>query len=145
MFNLATTAVIGGTAARTLEIGMAGLFPEQTRAYTTRKWAENTIDKPSENFMKWSMRRITGLGFRPLEVGKRSKWYWINKGKEWKASFTNDLRSSLKDPSIPLSGTDRDNINARIIEIEKIVDGEIMLEKLHFQKVLDKLSQPKQR
>ena len=145
MFNLATTAVMGGTAARTLEIGMAGLFPEQTRAFTTRKWAENTIDKPSEDFMKWSMRRITGLGFRPLEVGKRSKWYWINKGKEWKASFTKDLRSSLKDPSIPLSGTDRDNINARIIEIEKIVDGEIMLEKLHFQKVLEKLSQPKKR
>jgi len=89
------------------------------------------------------MRRITGLGFRPLDVGKRSKWYWINKGKEWKATFTKDLRAELKNPAVPLTGTDRDNINERIIEIEKIVDGEIMLEKLHFQKVLDKLSKPK--
>jgi hypothetical protein len=145
LWQTAATALMGGSAARALEIGVAGLFPEKSRSYTTRKWAENTIDKPSEDFIKWSMRRMTGLGFRPLDVGKRSKWYWINKGKEWKMSLTKGLRDTLKDPSVPLTGTDRDNINERIIEIEKIVDGEIMLEKLHFQKVLDKLSQPKQR
>jgi len=145
LWQTGMTAVLGGSAARVLEIGMAGLFPEKSRSFTTRKWAENTIDKPSEDYIKWSMRRLTGLGFRPLDVGKRSKWYWINKGKEWKASLTKDLRSELKDPSVPLTGTDRDNINERIIEIDKIVDGEIMLEKLHFQKVLQKLSQPKKR
>ena len=144
LWQTATTAIMGGTAARTLEIGLAGLFPKQTRAFTTRKWAENTIDKPSEDFMKWSMRRLTGLGFRPIEVGKRSKWYWINKGKEWKATLTKDLRSNLRDPSVPITGTERDNINERIIEIEKIVDAEMMFEKLHFQKVLQKIGKPKE-
>jgi hypothetical protein len=145
LIQTGTTAFMGGTAARTLEIGLEKFFPEQSRAITTRRWALNTIDKPSEDFIRWSIRRLTGLGFRPMDIGERSEYYWSNKAKEWKATLTKEIKASAEDPEVPLTGEERDAINERIAEIEKIVDGEIMLEKLHFQKVLDKLSKQKKR
>lgn len=143
LYQSGLTAVMGGTAARLLEIGMAGLFPEASRAFTTRAWAENPIGGEQEEFIKWAMRRVTGLGFRPLDAANRSKWYWINKSREWKSALTEDLRDSLEDPAI--TEQDRENIAARIIELEKIVDGEIMMEKLHFQKILEKMNIKKKR
>jgi len=139
LFQTVATAVMGGTAARSLEVGMAALFPEKSRAFTTRKWAENEIGAPQESLIKWGMRRMTGIGFKPQDVGTRAKWYWRNKEKEWKASLTGDLREMLDDPAVSLTGQDRENINARIVELDKIVEGEIMLEKLHFDEVYQKL------
>ena len=139
LIQTVTTALMGGTAARALEIGMAALYPVQTRAFTTRKWAENSIGEPQESLIKWGMRRMTGIGFRPLDVATRSKWYWRNKEKEWKASLTGDLREMLDDPELGLLDQDRENINMRIVELEKIVEGEIMLEKIHFDEVYQKL------
>ncbi len=141
------TALAGGTIARILEIGVVALSKtlgdHGSRQYTTRRWAENSIDQPQEDMIRWSIRRMTGMGFRPMDVGSRSEWYWKNKSFEWKNSLTKDLRDMLKSPEIPLTGTDTDNINERIIELERIVDGEIMFEKLHFQKVLQKIGKPK--
>jgi hypothetical protein len=80
------------------------------------------------------MRRITGIGFRPLDVGRRSDNYFKRKEFEWKDSLTGDLRELLKD-NPELSPRDRANIEQRIVELEKIVEGEIMLEKLNFEEV----------
>ena len=84
------------------------------------------------------MRRITGIGFRPLDVGKRSERYFSQKEHEWKSSLTGDLRALLEE-NPDLSDTDRANMIARINQLEKIVEGEIMLEKLNFDEVFDKL------
>jgi hypothetical protein len=154
LYQSGATALLGGTSARALEIGLEGLVetdivPENVeegiRSYTTRRWALDPLDKKSEDFIRWSMRRMTGLGFRPMDIGERSEYYWSNKAKEWKSSLTKALKERVEDPEVPLTGQQREDLNQRILDIEKIVDGEIMLEKLHFQKVLQKLSKPKKR
>jgi hypothetical protein len=154
LYQSGATALLGGTSARALEIGLEGLVetdivPENVeegiRSYTTRRWALDPLDKKSEDFIRWSMRRMTGLGFRPMDIGERSEYYWSNKAKEWKSTLTKALKERVEDPEVPLTGQQREDLNQRILDIEKIVDGEIMLEKLHFQKVLQKLSKPKKR
>jgi hypothetical protein len=131
LFQLAAMALIGGTVARTIDIAL-GAHPEG-RAWSTRKWAENPIDGEQEEFIKWSIRRLTGVGFRPLDVGRRSKRYFKNKSMEWKASLTGELREVLEDPGLSIE--DRRNVERRIVELEKIVDGEMVLEQIHFDEV----------
>ena len=138
--QMITTALMGGTAAALLDISVAALVDPNSpsKLLTTRRWAENDISEPQERFIKWAMRRITGIGFRPLDVGKRSERYFSQKEHEWKSSLTGDLRALLKE-NPDLSDTDRANMIARINQLEKIVEGEIMLEKLNFDEVFDKL------
>lgn len=140
LFQLVTTALMGGTAAAILDIAVASLVDPDSpsKLFTTRRWAENEIDEPQEKFVKWSMRRITGIGFRPLDVGARSKWYFNKKETEWKNSLTGSLKQLLED-NPDLSPEDRHNMQLRIVELDRIVEGEIMLEKMYFDEVFEKL------
>ena len=140
LFQLITSALIGGTAAAALDVAIGALSDpvSPSKLLTTRKWAENEIDEPQEKFIKWAMRRITGIGFRPLDVGARSKWYFQKKETEWKNSLTGGLRELLED-NPDLSEQDRHNITKRIFELDRIIDGEIMLEKMYFDEVFEKL------
>lgn len=134
--KLVTTALLGGTAAALLDIGVAYAADPNSpsKLFTTRRWAENEIGEPEEKFIKWAMRRITGIGYRPLDVARRSDGYFKRKEFEWKNSITGGLRKLLKD-NPDLEKQDRINMQKRINELEKIVEGEIMLEKLHFEEV----------
>ena len=137
LFQLGMMAAIGGTAARSIDIAL-GSHPAGRRI-STRKWAENPIDGEQEQFIKWSIRRLTGIGFRPLDVGKRSKRYFKNKSKEWKISLTGLLREMLEDPEI--DEIDRSNIQKRVVELERIVDGEMVLEQIHFDEVYKQIGE----
>jgi hypothetical protein len=138
--KLITGALIGGTAAAALDVAVAGLSDPNSpsRLFTTRQWAENEIGEPQEKFLKWAMRRVTGIGFRPMDVKQRTDRYWANKEKEWKDSMTGQLEGLLKE-NVDLSDQDRTNIQMRINEINKIIEGEIMLEKLHAEEVWQNL------
>jgi len=140
LFQLVTTALMGGTAAAILDIAVASLVDPDSpsKLYTTRRWAENEISEPQENLVKWAMRRVSGIGFRPLDVGARSKWYFNKKETEWKNSLTGSLKQLLED-NPDLSPEDRHNMQLRIFELDKIVDGEIMLEKMYFDEIFEKL------
>ena len=135
--QLVAMALLGGTAARTIDVALG--TNKHTKWLSTRKWAENPIDGVQEDYIKWGMRRMTGIGFRPLDVGRRSKRYWKNKSVEWKASLTSELREILEDPN--LEEADRVNINRRIVELDRIVDGEIVLEQIHFDEVYKKIGE----
>ena len=137
LYQLVSMALIGGTAARTIDIAL-GAHPAG-KALSTRKWAENPIDGEQEQFIKWSIRRLTGIGFRPLDVGRRSERYFNNKSMEWKASLTGHLREVLEEPRLPEQ--DRINIEKRINELEKIVDGEMVQEQIHFDEVYKKIGE----
>jgi hypothetical protein len=137
LYQLISMAFVGGTAARTIDIAL-GAHPAG-KAWSTRKWAENPIDGEQEQFIKWSIRRLTGIGFRPLDVGKRSGRYFKNKSMEWKASLTGRLREILEEPRLPEQ--DRINILKRINELEKIVDGEMVLEQIHFDEVYKQIGE----
>ena len=134
------TALMGGTPAALLDIAAANLFgPSETgKLLSTRRWAENPIDEPQERMLKWAMRRIMGIGYRPLNIGSRSEWYFKNKEREWKLSLTGNLEQLLKD-NPGLEKQDRLNIEKRIFELHKIIEAEMGLEKLRFQEVYEKL------
>jgi hypothetical protein len=138
--QMITTALMGGTAAGVLDIAVGAITDPNSpnKLFTTRRWAENEIGEPEEKFIKWAMRRLTGIGFRPLDVGQRSESYFKRKEFEWKDSLTGDLKDLLKD-NPDLRSRDRANIQARIIELEKIVEGEMMIEKLRFDEVFENL------
>ena len=144
LFQLVTSALMGGTAAAVLDIAVAALSDpaSPSKLFTTRRWAENEVSEPQEKFIKWAIRRVSGFGFRPLDVGARSKWYFNKKETEWKNSLTGSLNQLLEDnPDLP--DVDRHNITKRINELNKIVEGEIMLEKMYFNEVFEKLGKKK--
>lgn len=140
LMQMITTALVGGTWAALGDIAVASMVDPNSpsKLLTTRRWAENEIGEPEEKFIKWAIRRMTGIGFRPLDVGQRSERYFKNKEREWKESLTGDLRELLEE-NPELSPIDRDNINQRIIDLEKIVEGEMMLEKLRFDEVFQNI------
>ena len=140
LFQLITSALMGGTAAAVLDIAVASLSDptSPSKLFTTRRWAENEISEPQETFIKWSIRRISGIGFRPLNVAARSEWYFNKKETEWKNSLTGNLKQLLED-NPELSNQDRINITKRINELDQIVESEILLEKIYFDEVYDKL------
>ena len=137
--QLTAMAIMGGTAARSLDVAAGA--NKATRFLSTRKWAENPISKPQEDFVRWAMRRVTGIGYRPLDVAKRSKWYFRNKEIEWKNSLTNRYKEMLENPQLPMTSDDRINIQKRIVELNRIVEGEMVLEKIHFEEVYKKIGE----
>jgi len=142
--NLLLMALMGGTQAKLLDASVAQLSdylggPTGSKLWTTRKWAENAIGEPQERMIKWAMRRMTGIGFKVANIGSRSEWYWKKKEREWKLSLTGNLVEALNDPELQLPDQDRENIEARIFQLHKIVEGEIGLEKLRFDEVYQNL------
>jgi hypothetical protein len=83
------------------------------------------------------MRRVTGVGYRPLDIMKRKERYFTSLKKEWNLALTEDLKKQLEDPLITPEETN--NINERIFELEEIIDSEITLEQLRFDEVYSKI------
>ena len=139
--------LLGGTVYRVADIGL-GAIPvtaevldvpvgKYATAYSTRRWAESPVGAPQEEFIRWAMRRVTGVGYRPLDIMKRKERYFTSLKKEWNLALTEDLKKQLEDPLITPEETN--NITARIFELEEIIDSEITLEQLRFDEVYSKI------
>ena len=110
--------LIGGTPTAVLDVAVAA-SGNVTSNWTSRLQALDEDERFEEEFLRWMIRKLTGVGFRPAAIDRKLESY-TNK-------MNRQIDSILKDQEKELSDLEDKNIDGRFDDL--IREKEAKLEK----------------
>ena len=116
--------MLGGTLHRIADITLARY--DNYKDLSTRSWAIREDDRETEDFIRWSIRRVSGMGYtRPKNIFTGGKKYFSQMETRWKASLVHPLSRKVKKMESEMRRLEREGKEKtdEYTNIEEMVDG----------------------
>ena len=125
----AANMLLGGTLAKSIDVAAGGELGEKFPALSglsSRYAYSDPLSGEGEEYIRWGIRNVTGLGWKPQNLHKRSARYFENTKQRWGDSLVAPVLRAAKDSKkewLDVENSDEEREEAKQAHIQQLTNA----------------------